>query len=63
MRSHAGIGKIAQKMNKRVHVTGKRSDLLRGLRLKFRSVRRKLRVWNAGVPVMHAMVRLVKESE
>ena len=61
--SGAGIGKASEKVHQRVPVARKGGYFAGILRLELRSELREFRVWQAGVPVMHAMIWLMEQSE
>src|ERR1700752_2384246 len=61
--SRARIGQAAKQIHQRVPVAWKGGYFARVLRLEFRSELRQLRVRHTGVPVMHAMIWLVEQSE
>src|SRR5271169_4645745 len=63
LRSHPRIGEIANEMNERVPITGKRSKFFRSAGLKLRNMRGKFRVRNAGVTVVDSVIGLVEEAE
>lgn len=61
--SGARIWKVAEKVHKRVPVAREGGYFAGILRLEFRRELGQFRVWQAGVPVMHAMKWLMEQGE
>ena len=61
--SHSGVGKAPKKVHERMPVTRKRGYFAWVLRLKLRDKSGQFCVGHAGMPVMHAMIWFVEETQ